>query len=171
MRRTSGTGIRRAPTACRRRPAARAAAFTLIEVLVVVAIVGIIIAVAAVNLFPDNAQLARRESGTLALSIEQARDSAWLGGRPTSVTFDEGRLRVWRLSADSWRPDPSRDRVFEQGTRLMGLYVDGLELKPGERLVFLPDGLGVAFRVALEVRGLRWAVEGDAAGAVTLVEG
>jgi len=37
--------------------------------------------------------------------------------------------------------------------------------------VFLPDGLGVPFRVALEVRGLRWAVDGDPAGAITLVEG
>ena len=56
--------------------------------------------------------------------------------------------------------EPARDRVT----------VDGQELKPNERLVFLADGLGIPFRVALEVRGLPWAVEGDAAGAVTLVE-
>ena len=35
--------------------------FTLIEILVVVAIVGIVVAVAAVNLFPSDAQVARRE--------------------------------------------------------------------------------------------------------------
>ena len=29
---------------------------------------------------------------------------------------------------------------------------------------------GIPFRVALEVRGLPWGVEGDAAGAVALVE-
>jgi hypothetical protein len=140
-------------------------------VLVVVAITGIILAVAAVNLFPGEAQLARRESGMVALAIEHARDAAWLGGRPTSVTFEQGRLRVWRLSGNSWQPDASRDRALEAGTRVVGLYVDGQELKPDERLLFLPDGLGVPFRVALEVRGLRWAVDGDAAGAVTLVEG
>jgi type II secretory pathway pseudopilin PulG len=138
---------------------------------VVVAITGIILAVAAVNLFPSEAQLARRESGMVALAIEQARDAAWLGGRPTSVTFEEGRLRIWRLSGNSWQPDASRDRALEGGTRVVGLYVDGQELKPDERLLFLPDGLGVPFRVALEVRGLRWAVDGDAAGAVTLVQG
>lgn len=137
----------------------------------VVAITGIILAVAAVNLFPSEAQLARRESGMVALAIEQARDAAWLGGRPTSVTFEEGRLRIWRLSGNSWQPDASRDRALEGGTRVVGLYVDGQELKPDERLLFLPDGLGVPFRVALEVRGLRWAVDGDAAGAVTLVQG
>jgi hypothetical protein len=46
--------------------------------------------------------------------------------------------------------------------------VDGQPLSTGERLVFLPDGIGIPFRVALEVRGLPWAVEGDAAGAVAV---
>jgi general secretion pathway protein H len=155
----------------RGRPHRHAVGFTLIEVLVVVAIVGIILAVASVNLFPNDAQIARRESGTVALAVERARDAAWLGGRPTSITFDEGRVRAWRLSGDSWRPISDADKALEASMRIVGLYVDGQPLKADERLVFLPDGLGVPFRVALEVRGLRWAIEGDMAGAVTLVEG
>ncbi len=154
MRRTSGTGIR---------------GFTLIEVLVVVAITGIVLALAAVNFYPGDAQVARRESGTVALAIERARDAAWFGGRPMSITFDEGRLRAWRLAGDAWRPDPAGDRALEGSVRVVGLYVDGESLKANERLVFLPDGLGVPFRVALEIRGLPWAVEGDAAGSVRLV--
>jgi hypothetical protein len=138
---------------------------------VVVAITGIILAVAAVNLFPSDAQVARRESGAVALAIEHARDAAWFGGRPTALTFDDGRLRVWRLAGDSWQPDSARDLALEGSVRMVGLYVDGEALKAGERLVFLPDGLGIPFRVALQVRGLAWAVEGDAAGAVKLVEG
>ena len=145
--------------------------FTLIEVLVVVAITGIILAVASVNLFPNDAQIARRESGMVALAVERARDAAWLGGRPTSVTFDQGRVRAWRLAGDSWRPISEGDHALEASMHVVGLYVDGQQLKPDERLVFLPDGLGVPFRVGLEVRGLRWAIEGDAAGAVTRVEG
>ena len=145
--------------------------FTLIEVLVVVAITGIILAVAAVNLFPSDVQIARRESGMVALDVERARDAAWLGGRPTSITFDEGRVRAWRLSGDTWRPINDADHALEGSMHVVGLYVDGQQLKPDERLVFLPDGIGIPFRVGLEVRGLRWAIEGDAAGAVTLVEG
>jgi general secretion pathway protein H len=145
--------------------------FTLLEVLVVVAITGIILAVAAVNLFPTDAEVARRESGMVALAVERARDAAWLGGRPTSVTFGDGRMRAWRLAGDAWQPISDSDHALEASMRIAGLYVDGQPLKPDERLVFLPDGLGVPFRVALEVRGLRWAVEGDAAGAVTLVQG
>jgi general secretion pathway protein H len=138
---------------------------------VVVAITGIILAVAAVNLFPSDAQVARRESGTVALAIERARDAAWFGGRPTAITFDEGRVRVWRLAGDSWQADSTRDRALEASVRVVALYIDGQALNANERLVFLPDGLGIPFRVALQVRGLPWAVEGDAAGAVRLVEG
>ena len=154
----------------RRISATGTSAFTLIEVMVVVAIIGIVVAVAAVNLFPSDAQVARRESGMVALAIEHARDAAWLGGRPTAVTFEEGRLREWRLSGGKWQADSQRYLPLAGGTRVTGLYVDGQQLKAGDRLVFLPDGLGIPFLVALEVRGLPWAVEGDAAGAVSLVE-
>ena len=134
----------------------------------VVAIAGIVVALAAVNLFPSNAELARRDAGTMALAIEHARDSAWFGGRPAAVSFDEGRLREWRYASRTWEADANRDQAFE--ARVKGLYVDGAPLPTNERLVFMPDGLGVPFSVALEARGLAFAVEGDAAGAVTVVE-
>ena len=156
MPRISGTGIR---------------GFTLIEVLVVVAITGIVIAVASLNLFPSDNEVARRESGMVALAIEGARDSAWLGGRPTSITIGDASLRAWRYTAGEWRADPAHDKPLEHSTRVTAIHVDGQALPPGERLVFMPDGLGTPFRMALEVRGLPWAVEGDAAGAITLVPG
>ena len=155
MRRISPIGIR---------------GFTLVEILAVVAIVGIILAVAALNLFPDNAQVSRREAAQLALDLEYARDAAWFGGLPTSVTLDEGRVRKWRLAGSSWQSDAAKDRPLESEVRILSLHVDGLALTPGERLVFLPDGLGVPFRLALDVRGHAWAIEGDASGSVRLVK-
>jgi general secretion pathway protein H len=149
----------------------RSRAFTLIEVLVVVAITGIIIALAAPNLFPSDAEIARRESGTLALAIEGTRDAAWFGGRPMSVTIEDGAVRAWRYSGSEWRADTGRDRLLDPSVRVTAIYVDGQPLKRGDRLVFMPDGLGIPFRVALDVRGLAWAIEGDAAGAITLVQG
>src|SRR5205814_10295645 len=92
MRRTSETG---------------AEGFPLVEILVVVAITGIVLAVAAVNLWPSDAEVARREAGLVALTLERARDAAWFGGRPTALTFNEGRTRQWRLAPDrTWTPDP-----------------------------------------------------------------
>src|ERR1700716_503435 len=106
--------------------------FTLIEGLVVVAITGIILAVAAVNLFPSDAQVARRESGMVALALERARDSAWFGGRPTAISFDAGRWREWRLAGESWQLDPARDRALADDIRITGLFVDGQRLEGGD---------------------------------------
>ena len=142
--------------------------FTLVEILAVVAIVGIILAVAAVNLFPDAAQVSRREAANLALDIEYARDAAWFGGLPTSLTLGEGYVRKWRLAGSSWRHEAAKDRRLEGDLRIRSMHVDGQELPPGERLVFMPDGLGVPFRIALDVRGHAWAIEGDASGSVRL---
>ena len=162
--------MRAAVTAMRPISATGNKGFTLIEILVVVGIVGIVVAVAAVNLFPGAAQAARRDVGTVALAVEHARDAAWFGGRPTAVTFTEGRLREWRFSGRTWEADAARDQALADNLRVTALSVDGTALRPEERLVFMPDGLGIPFRVAIESHGLRWAVEGDTAGAVNVVE-
>ena len=144
--------------------------FTLIEILVVVAIAGIVLAVAAVNLFPSDEEVARRETSLLALDIEAARDDAWFGGRPTAVSLAEGRVRVLRLASDrSWSAVPGRERRLPDSMRIASLAIDGQEVDAREVIVFLPDGLGVPFRVALTVRGLPKAIEGDAAGAVRAI--
>jgi general secretion pathway protein H len=142
--------------------------FTLIELLVVIAIIGIVTAVAAVNLMPSDAEVARREAGLLAMSIEKARDAAWFGGRPTAVSFEDGRLRQWRLAPDrTWQPDASSDRPLGEA-QVTGLHIEGEALATNQRLVFLSDGFVTPFRVALEIRGIPRAIEGDAAGALVV---
>lgn len=172
MRPTSGTGTKviGSPTPRGRRRWSRAVGFTLIEVLVVVAITGIIVALASVNLFPGDREVARRAAGKLALAIEHARDAAWFGGRPTAISFADGRARLWRHAGNAWQPDPSRDRPLDADLRITAVTSEGHAIPTGERLVFLPDGLDEPFRVALEVRGLAWAVDGDAAGSIKVVE-
>jgi general secretion pathway protein H len=155
MRRTSGTGTD---------------GFTLIEVLVVVAIAGIIVALASVNLFPSDKELARREAGKIALAIEHARDSAWFAGRPTAMSFADGRARLWRYGNGTWQPDAARDAMLDPSVRIPAVTSAGQPIRSGDKLVFLPDGLDEPFRVALEIRGLDWAIDGDAAGGITVVE-
>jgi type II secretion system protein H len=144
--------------------------FTLVEVLAVVAIVGILVAVAAINLFPDRRQVARRPAADVAIAIEHARDTAWFGGLPTSVTFEPGRIREWRLGGDAWRADEKHDLRLTDSVRIAAVTVDGQPLEGAGRLVFLSDGLATPFDVALDVQGLAWTVQGDAAGAVRLLE-
>jgi general secretion pathway protein H len=166
--RTSAIGIRPRPSPGRPRSAKRGVGFTLIELLVVIAIIGVVTAVAAVNLMPSDAELARREAGLLALSIEKARDAAWFGGRPTAVSFEDGRLRQWRLGPDrTWQPDPSNDRPLGEA-QVTALHIEGEALATNQRLIFLSDGFVAPFRVALEIRGVPRAIEGDAAGALVV---
>jgi general secretion pathway protein H len=136
----------------------------------VVAIAGIVLAVAAVNLFPSDEEVARRETSLLALDIEAARDDAWFGGRPTAVTLAGGKLQVHRIASDrSWQPIAGRERRLPDGVQVDSLAIDGQPVATSDPLVFLPDGLGVPFRVALTVRGIGKAIEGDAAGAVKAI--
>jgi len=142
--------------------------FTLVEILVVTAIVGVVLAVAAVNLFPSDDEVATREAGYLALSLERARDGAWFGGRPAAVSFGEAALRGWRLGTNrTWEPDAANDRALGEA-RVAAVLVDGEPLAAGQRLVFLADGFGVPFRVTLDVRGIRRVIEGDAAGSIVV---
>jgi hypothetical protein len=127
-----------------------------------------VLAVAAVNLWPSDDEVARRESGLLALSVERARDAAWFGGVPIGVSFDSGRVRQWRLDGNAkWQVDPALDRPLGDVV-VRGLYVDGQPLPLNQRLVFYSDGFTTPFRVQLEVRGIDRAVEGDAAGSITV---
>jgi general secretion pathway protein H len=151
--RTSGTGIK---------------GFTLIEILVVVAIAGVLIAVAAINLFPSDTQIARREAAEVALALERARDRAWFGGRPTAITLGGGVMREWRLAGTSWS-NTAADKALPGDLRVDSLHVDGQPIDPKEKLLFLPDGFGMPFRVGLDIRGQAWGIEGDAAGAVKVI--
>ena len=134
------------------------------------AIVGIVVAVAAVNLFPDEKQAARQEATNVALAIEHARDTAWFGGLPAAIRFEGGHVREFRMAGEGWRADPAHDLALSRSVAITGITIDGQPVAEAPRLLFLSDGLGTPFRVALDVRGMPWAVEGDAAGAIKLVE-
>jgi general secretion pathway protein H len=163
------TGTREIPPR-RRGPNLGQRAFTLIEILVVVAIAGVVLAVAAVNLFPSDEEVARRESSLLALDIEAARDDAWFGGRPQAISLDQGKFRALRLAADrTWESVPGREKILADGMRVDAVAVDGMPVRLDQPLVFLPDGFGTPFRIALTIRGVARAIEGDAAGAVRAV--
>ena len=136
----------------------------------VVGIAGIVLALAVVNLAPSDAEVAKRETGLMALALEDARDAAWFGGTPVAVSFDAGRLKRWRLAGERrWEPDARLDRPLGE-LQVTSLHLEGEPLPSNARLIFMPDGFGIPFRIGVNVRGHERAIEGDPAGAVVVRE-
>ena len=73
-----------------------------------------------------------------------------------------------RATSTAWQADDGHATSLSPELAVERVSVDGQDLKPGERLLFLADGLGSPFAVSLRLRGIGWSVDGDAAGAITM---
>ena len=147
----------------------RATGFTLIEVLVVTVIAGIVLALAAANFFPDEQQAARRETGRIALALEQARDAAVFGGTATAVSVEDARVLQWRRDdMNAWQPDNTAQSAISiaQQLAVTSLSIGAAQVANNALVTFLPDGVGVPFELRLSYRGISSAVIGDALGNV-----
>ena len=147
----------------------RATGFTLIEILVVTIIAGIVLALAAANFFPDEQQAARRETGRVALALEQARDAAVFGGTATAVSVEDARVLQWRRDdMNAWQPDNTAQPAVSIAPQLAvaSLSIGAAHVANNALVTFLPDGVGVPFELRLTYRGIPSAVIGDALGNV-----
>ena len=77
--------------------------FTLIEILVVMAIVGIVVALAAVRFGMSDVDTLQREAERLSLLLETARDEAIGLGQPIGFSAQPGTYRFWQQDASSRR--------------------------------------------------------------------
>jgi general secretion pathway protein H len=97
----------------------RSAGFTLVEVMVVLAIVGLMSAVVALSL-PASGDDLRREGERLAARLAAARDSAILGNRETAAVIDARGYRFEERAGRAWREIDERPLVatpWREGTR------------------------------------------------------
>ena len=83
--------------------------FTLIEILVVVAIIAIAAGIAVIASAPDDRGLTAREATRLAGALEHASARARLRAESLGVSADGGGWRFWRHAADSNRWTPVTD--------------------------------------------------------------
>lgn len=138
--------------------------FTLIEVLIVVAIVGVVGSIIALSSRSAPSRLLEAEADRLIQLLSMARDEAELSGQPLALTFStEGYVFQKRDRRGRWHPfsdDLLRPRQWP-------FQVAGLRLEPGSpgnKLYFEPAGRMLPFTLSIETAEQRVAISGDALG-------
>ena len=146
----------------------RARGFTLIELLVVVLIIGIIVALAGVQLMRSPGEAVRDESERLALLLKAAREEAIMQGRVFAFGAGRESYRFLRLERDGKLKITKDDEILRPRQLPPGVAIESLQLEgvvPGDGtqpqgVVLLPSGELPAFRIFLAGGGARWSVVG-----------
>lgn len=155
------------------RPAhARASGFTLIEILVAIAVIGIILGLAAVKLGQSDGQIAEREAQRLAAVLEDARDEAISGGHSVGWSSDGHGYQFWIQDGNGdWQAIPNHEVLkpyqLPDILKVSAQTVNLRDRRLGERIVFDSSGVNQPFTIDLVTQEGRWHLEGDVMGRVT----
>ena len=125
------------------KPVARATGFTLLEVMVVVAIIGVMLVVVRISL-PDRAADALKiEAQRFVQTLNDCRDNAVLSGSPTGIRIGVGRYGLERYHR-GWQALPAvganAPRALPGEVELMVPPVRGAKVDTGPAVVCLPSG-------------------------------
>ncbi len=141
--------------------AVRSSGFTLFEILVILALIGIMLGIIAPRLSGDTGVSARTEGLRLAALLKAARMQAIVTGRPYQVDFSAHGYRFLRLNGKGRfvqaKGQTLRARTLPPGATLKDL---------GKRrvLMFSPSGLSHVFRVEVVTRRSYFLLTGDGNG-------
>ena len=142
-----------------------AAGFTLVELLVVVALVGLATTAVLLTL-PDGDAVLYRQADAFGLRLQRAQEEAILGGRTIQVGVDAGGYRFGRQDFGRWR-------ALEEAPFAPAGWADGVSavLPQGQdRLGFRfdPSGAAEPQQVLLAHGGAQVRISVDPAGQVKI---
>ena len=152
--------------------AKRPRGFTLIEILVVLAIVASLAGMAALALSPESGdRVLRREAERLALLLEAISLEASVSGSALGWSFTETGYGFWaRDPVKGWAAiegdEMFRARKFADPAAVAFAEAAGRPLRAEERLVFRPAG-APDFYIELRLGEYMHALRGDLSGKVT----
>lgn len=152
----------------------RAKGFTLLEILVVMAIVVVVLGVAVARLEDSGERDTGGEADRLSVALEAARDDAIYSGRQVAFSTDgdgyqfwvgDDRQNRWQALADTSTLAPGKLR---HAVKITAQYVNGRKQHLGERLIFSADGLSEPFALLLQRGQTRFQVASDVLGQINV---
>lgn len=147
--------------------------FTLVEILVVLLVIGIVTAVAALNISPDNRRALKTEAAHLADLLEETAEDAQDTGNEIAWSGNGDSYSFWnKKEGGSWQEmtgdDFYRSHVLDDDVRIVKVEADGMILPPGKMLFFKPSGVNKPFEIVLEKNGTDMTISSDALNRVTV---
>ena len=138
--------------------------YTLIEILAVLAVIGIAIALAQVRFARSPAQALEHEAHRLALVLELARDEAMMQGCTVAwIARSDSHWIECRRAQTAYAAQP-----WAHGVALERVSIAGVPVSRESPLLFTPSGINPPFELMLALEGNRVHVTGDALGRVSV---
>lgn len=148
--------------------------FTLLEMLVVVAILGIVASLAVALVEPDERNVSAREAKRFAGALEYAAERAQLRSEMLGVSADRRVVRYWRRDPadDRWLllddDDVLRPRPLPAPLEAMALAFAGRALAPNTIVPLRASGRNEPFVFALSTPRWRTVVAVDPLNRVSI---
>jgi len=148
--------------------------FTLIEILVVCALVAVTLGLAMIKLDPSDSRRLNAAAEALAGRLEAARDEAVVRGETVAFSSDGQGYQFWVADTErnAWVALPDAGTVVSgrlaEGVVLSSLRVNGKSRPLGERLAFSFSGLVEPFALTLSAGSTTLDIHGDALGRINI---
>jgi type II secretion system protein H len=143
------------------------AGFTLVEILVAVAIVAIVSAAAFLAWRGGDAGTLRRDAERFAGALDYAGQRAQWRHEDLGVSVDTSGYRFWQrdLERDAWVPLAGDDvlvaRAWPDGSALVATVRAGRPLPPATLIALRADGRNDPLTIVLAAGETQWRVDAD----------
>ena len=142
--------------------------FTLLELLVVMAIVGITIGMVSFNAMPDERQALQNDAQRIALLLQLARDEAIVRNRPIAFEAEANHYRFLLRDENAWQAlkqdDLLREREFKRFPVTLSISPPSAEREIPLRIIFGREPVDKPFVLTLAVGDSKVAIRADGIG-------
>jgi len=142
--------------------------FTLLELLVVMAIVGVTLGMVSFNAMPNGQQILQNDAQRIALLLQLARDEAIVRNRPIAFEAEAERFRFLLREGNTWQAltqdDLLREREFKRSPVILSISPPSPEQTAPLRIVFGREPVGIPFVLTLATGDAHAVIRADGIG-------